>query len=123
MTHTTVIPVAILIDGEAVACETRAASFSPYVVVLDTTLPDHGIELHSTYLGHERTHTRATHLLLAPGVRDTLAAEHPHDAIPVLYERRRCLYDHLVRLQDLCHCLELHAQIPIGEDALAAIGG
>lgn len=117
------IPVEILIDGVPVDCETRAASFSPYVVVLDTTLPDHGIELHSTYLGHERTPTRATHLLLAPGLRDTLAAEHEHDTIPVLYERRRCLYDHLARLQDLCLRLELDAQITIGDDALAAIGG
>lgn len=111
-----------MIDGTTVACQTRVASFSPYVVVLDSTLPDRGIEVHSTYLGHQRTHTRSTHLLLAPGLHDTLADEHEHEEIPVPYERRHCLYDHLTRLQDLCHRLGLHAQIPIGQDALAAIG-
>lgn len=115
------IPVTIVIDGQAAECETRLAAFSPYVVVLDTTLPEHGIELHSTYAGHERTRTLGSHLMLAPGLRDTRAAVHDHDAVPVVHDRQRCLYDHLACLQDLFHRLGVRARIPLGEDALAAI--
>lgn len=115
------IPVSILVDSVPVRAHTRVGVFSPYVVVLDTTLPDHGVELHSTYVGHPAVKTRASHLVLAPAVRDTVVGEYEHDALPVLYERQRCLYDHLARLQDLFHRLNVHAQISLDEEALAAV--
>jgi hypothetical protein len=115
------IPVSILVDGVPARAHTRMGVFSPYVVVLDTTLPDYGIELHSTYLGHPLVKTRASHLVLAPTVRETLTSDHEHDAIPVLYGRQRCLYDHLARLQDLFHRLNVHAQTSLGEEALTVV--
>ncbi len=121
MPEQTDIPVKILIDGESVRCQTRATSVGPYVLVLDTVLGDHGIDLHSTYTGHEGTSTLASHLLLAPGLRDTIAAEHEHDAIPVTHARRRCLYDHLQHLQDLLRDTGANANIPLDDTAVAAV--
>ena len=115
------IPVKILLDGGSVRCQTRASSVGPYVFVLDTVLGDHGIDLHSTYTGHERTSTLASHLLLAHGLTDTIAAEHEHDAIPVTHARRRCVYDHLGHLQDLLRDLDVDANIPLDDKALAAV--
>lgn len=117
----TEIPVTVLLDRASVVSQTRIGVFSPYVVVLDTTLPDQGIELHSTYVGHEHTRTVASHLVLAPEYRETLVAERDHEQIPVPYGRQRCLYDHLLRLQDLCEQLGINAQIPVSEDALGAV--
>jgi hypothetical protein len=116
------IPVKILLDGESVRSQTRARSVGPYVLVLDTVLGDHGIDLHSTYTGHERTSTLASHLLLAPpGLKDTIAAEHEHESIPVTHARRRCLYDHLQHLQDLLQRTGADANIPLDEEAVAAV--
>jgi len=115
------IPVKILLDGESVRSQTRATSIGPYVLVLDTVLGDHGIDLHSTYTGHEGTSTLANHLLLAPGLQDTIAAEHEHESIPVTHARRRCLYDHLQHLQDLLKRTGADATIPLDDKALAAI--
>jgi hypothetical protein len=115
------IPVKILVDGESVRSQTRATSVGPYVLVLDTVLGDHGIDLHSIYTGHEDTSTLASHLLLAPGLKDTIAAEHEHESIPVTHARRRCLYDHLQHLQDLLGRLGLDANIPLDDAALTAI--
>jgi hypothetical protein len=115
------IPVKILVGGEPVRSRTRATTVGPHVLVLDTVLPDNGTELHSIYTGHEGTSTLASHLLLAPGLRDTIAAEHDHDSIPVTHARRRCLYDHLQHLQDLLHDTGADANIPLDETALAAI--
>jgi hypothetical protein len=65
--------------------------------------------------------TPVTHLLLAPGLSDTLAVEHAHDSLPVIAARERCLYDHLQRLQDLLERIGVHARIPLGEEALTAV--
>ncbi len=115
------IPVEITLDGEHVRSRTRASTISPYVLVLDTVIPEKGIDLHSTYTGHEGASTLASHLLLARGLQDTIAAEHEHDSIPVTHARRRCLYDHLQHLQDLIEQTGAEANIPIDEQAIAAI--
>jgi hypothetical protein len=115
------IPVKILLDGESVRSQTRATSVGPYVLVLDTVLGDHGIDLHSIYTGHEDTSTLASHLLLAPGLKDTIATEHEHESIPVTHARRRCLYDHLQHLQDLLQRTGADANIPLDEEAVAAV--
>lgn len=115
------IPVEIALDGEPVRSRTHASTVGPYVLVLDTVIPEKGTELHSLYTGHEGTSTLASHLLLAPDLQETLAAEHEHDAIPVTHARRRCLYDHLQHLQDLLEQTGAEATIPIDEQAIAAI--
>lgn len=122
MDRQTGIPARILIDGLDVRVQVRVAVFSPYVLALDTTLPDHGIELHSTYTGHETVMTRVIHLLLAPAIGETITASHEHVLMPVVYERQRCLYDHLAHLQDLFKRLGLDARIELEDRALAVIG-
>lgn len=121
MDRQTDIPVRVLIDGEPVRAHARVGAFSPYVVVLDTALPGQGIELHSVYTGHEDALTRVVHLLLAPGMGETLTATHEHGLMPVLYERQRCLFDHLAHLQDLFQRQGLDARIELEDRALALI--
>ncbi len=80
------------------------ASGGPYVLTLSTVLPDHAMELHSTYTGHrDAEHTAVIHLFLAPGraPHPVVCEQLPGEEIPVYVARRRCLYDHLTRLQDL----------------------
>ena len=116
------IPVRIMVNGRDVDCETRASSVGAYVLVLDTVLPDQAIDLHSVYVGHKRTTTQATHLKLARGgIRETMTMEHEHDSIPVMYARRRCLYDHLQHLQDLLEEAGIDARIPVDEKAVVAV--
>jgi hypothetical protein len=116
------LPVSILIDGRRARSLTRATSIGPYVLVLDTVLPDQALELHSIYVGHKHTTTQATHLRLARGdLRETVAIEHEHDSIPVMYARRRALYDHLQNLQDLLEEAGIEATIPIDEKAIVAV--
>lgn len=117
------VPIRLLIDGTPTPTYTTATSAGGYVLVLATVLTEPAISLYSTYAGHERTATLATHLLLASGAYETIAAEHDHDELPVMYERRRCLYDHLHRLQDLLLCVGIDAQIPIDDDTIAAVEG
>ena len=69
-------------DGKAVHSQTLAASVGAYVLVIATTLPDQTIDLHSTYAGHSRTNTLASHLLLARDAYDAIAVEHEHDELP-----------------------------------------
>jgi hypothetical protein len=91
--HRAKIPLEIVIDGESVRSETRLSSVGAYVVVLDTVLADRATDLHSVYLGHPKTMTQATHLLLTPELHESLTVEHEHDAIPVMHARRNCLYE------------------------------
>jgi hypothetical protein len=115
------IPIAITIDGKAIRSETRATQVGAYIVVIETTLADHVIDLHSVYAGHKKTKTQATHLTLTPTVCETKTIEHEHDAIPVMYAKRRCLYDHLHQLQDLLQADGAQANIPVEEQAIEAI--
>ena len=111
----------IVIDGESVRSETLVSSVGAYVVVLDTVLPDHGIDLHSVYTGHPKVRTQATHLMLTPDLHEATTTEHENDAIPVMHARRNCLYDHLQRLQDLLADLGIDASIPLDDVAVTAV--
>lgn len=112
----------LTLDGRRLAATTCITSPGAYVVALQTALGTHGIELQSTYVGCEDTDTHVTHLLLA---RDAHAIETravPHADIPVMYTRRRCLYDHLVRLQDFAGELGLgRLQADLLEETLLAL--
>lgn len=118
------LPIKILIAGKQARSLTRVTSIGPYVLVIDTVLPepDHTLELHSIYVGHMQTKTQATHLRLARGgIRETTTAEHEHTSLPVVHARRRCLYDHLHDLQDLLEEAGIEATIPIDEKAIVAV--
>jgi hypothetical protein len=121
MSERTLIPLRIKLDGHPERSETRLAAVGAYALVLSSVLPIQGIELHSSYLGHPGAPTRASHLLLAPDTANSDAAEHSEDSIPVIVARRRCLYDHLQRLQDFLEALGHTAEIPLPDDALIAV--
>jgi len=92
----------IRIAGRGVPAETLFAYAGAFQLTLSTALPDDGVQLHSSYLGHDRVeHTTASHLLIAPGDRPRLwAVEHDPADLPVMYARRHCLLDHLAVLAD-----------------------
>jgi hypothetical protein len=115
------IPIKITLDGAHERSETRLASAGAYALVLSSVLPDRGIELHSSYLGHPGARTQATHLMLGPTGNASEAVEHEASSIPVIAARRRCVYDHLQRLQELLAELGHVAQIPLADDALIAV--
>lgn len=121
MSERTPIPIEITLDGAPERFETRLASAGAYALVLSSVLPDHAIELHSSYLGHPGAPTRVSHLMLAPGITDSESVEHDESLIPVMVARRRCIYDHLQRLQDFLAELGHTVQIPLADDALLAV--
>jgi hypothetical protein len=114
------IPVPVLLDGQAVKSSTCATSAGAYTLIFDTVIPDRGIHLHTTYTGHRAAQTHAVHLMLAPGRRESIHAEHDHDTLPVTHARRTCLYDHLQRLQDFLTDLGHQASIALDEKAIEA---
>jgi hypothetical protein len=112
----------IRVDGMPARSETVLTEASLNVLVLSTTLRDRGIWLDSTYLGHGGADTQITHLMVAPGrVGETESRSVDHNDIPVLHLRRRCLYDHLQRLQDFLGELGHRAQMDGLERAVEAI--
>ena len=121
VTERTLIPLSIILDEHPERSETRVASAGPYALVLSSVLPDRAVELHSSYLGHPGAVTRVSHLLLAPGVADSDAVERSEFSVSVMVARRRCLYDHLQRLQDFLGGLGYTAQMPLADDALIAV--
>jgi len=115
------IPVPVTIDGKSERAETVLYSAGAYVLALATTLADRVISLHSTYTGDPATGTLSSHLLLAHDAYRAMAGEHEHDALPLTHLRRRLLYDHLQRLQDLLDELGLAATIAVDERAVELI--
>jgi hypothetical protein len=105
---------AITIDGQPARASTQLGYAGAYSVTLSTALPARGIELHSSYLGHEQTATHAAHLLLAPGAHRLRHTEHGPGALPVAgparglpgaHGRGALLLDHLAELR--AHLSEL----------------
>jgi hypothetical protein len=92
----------IRIADRVVASETLFAYSGAFQLTLSTALPNEGVQLHSSYLGHESAeHSSASHLLIAPGGRPRVwAVEHDPASLPVMYARRHCLLDHLAVLAD-----------------------
>jgi hypothetical protein len=117
----TPIPIQITLDGAPEHFEMHLASAGAYALALSSVLPDRAIELHSTYIGHPGAPTQASHLMLAPAITDSEAVEHDEALIPVMIARRRCIYDHLQRLQDFLAQLGHTVQIPLADDALLAV--
>ena len=92
----------IRIADRVVPSETLFAYAGAFQLTLSTALPDEGVQLHSSYLGHASAeHSSASHLLIAPGGRPRVwAVEHDPANLPVMYSRRHCLLDHLAILAD-----------------------
>jgi hypothetical protein len=90
----------IRIAGRRGSCETLLAHASAFQLTLSTALPDEGVQLHSSYLGHDRAErSAASHLLVAPGTSPRVwSVDHDPASLPVMYERRQCLLDHLAAL-------------------------
>jgi hypothetical protein len=62
------LPITFTLDGEPVESVTHLLRAGPYVLVINTVMPQRGlaVELHSTFVGHGAVRTQATHLLLGP---------------------------------------------------------
>jgi hypothetical protein len=62
------LPITYTLDGELVKSVTHLVRSGPYVLVVQTVMPQRGlaVELHSTFVGHGAVRTQATHLLLGP---------------------------------------------------------
>jgi hypothetical protein len=113
----------VMLAGNRVRTSTTVAGVGAYHLALATVLPDRGVELHSFYTGHDRLGaTSVTHLLLAPRRRALRTAARRNSEIPVMWARRRCLYDHLQCLADWLRELgHEDVRIEVDDDALGAV--
>ena len=93
----------VRLNGARVSAYTELTYAGAYQLTLSTALPALGIELHSSYLGHpDAGQSIASHLQLGPDLNPhTWAETHPAGELPVSAARRRCLYDHVLELQEL----------------------
>jgi hypothetical protein len=99
------LAITFTLEGEPVESVTHLLRAGPYVLVLQTVMPQRGlaVELHSTFVGHGSVRTQATHLLLGPVVQpahivtreDALSIEDPVD------RPASCVYAHCYELTAL----------------------
>jgi hypothetical protein len=114
--------VIVELDGTCVAAVLRHLSCSAWAVYFSSSLPDHGIELHSSYAGAPGAKTRAQHLRLAPDATAwTDSRAHDPDEMPVWRERHRCLVDHLLVLHEQLQALGHIVRIETPDEALVAV--
>jgi hypothetical protein len=113
----------VMLAGKRVRASTTVAGFGAYHLALATVLQDRGVELQSFYTGHDRLGASSvTHLLLAPRGRELRTEPRRNSEIPVMWARRRCLYDHLQCLADWLRELgHEDVRIEVGDDALSAV--
>jgi hypothetical protein len=99
----TPLPIRFSLDGRRLAGETLHVDAGAQVLVLTSCSAELGIELRSAYLGGEGSQellvAESAVLGTGPAKLSTRRLEAAVDAHT--YERRRLLYDHLQRLQDL----------------------
>ena len=99
------LSITFTLDGESVESVTHLVRSGPYVLVLQTVMPQRGlaVELHSTFVGHNSVPTHATHLLLGP-VGQPPRVITRDDASGILDAVNRpdsCVYAHCHELIDL----------------------
>lgn len=86
------------LDDEPVESVTHLVRSGPYVLVLQTVMPQRGlaVELHSTFVGHNTVRTHATHLLLGPVGRPPrlIARDDASGIIDPLSRPDSCVYAH-----------------------------
>lgn len=97
------LPITFLLDRRVVGGETLESSAGAQVFVLTSCSSELGLELRSAYLGAERSDrvlvAESAVVLGEPGELFSRYIEQPEEAL--LEQRRRLLYDHLQRLQEL----------------------
>jgi hypothetical protein len=93
----------VRIDLRETPCTTLFAWAGAYQLTLESALTDHGIELHSTYLGHRLAGYLATsHLAVVAGHGPRVYLAPGGDAEQPVGDRRRdCLLHHLDQLRIL----------------------
>jgi hypothetical protein len=104
--------------------ETLLGYAGAFQLTLSTTVPDRGVQLHSSYLGHpDAEQTSASHLLVVPGRRPRQwCAQHDPATMPVAHGRRHCLLDHFAILaEQLRELTELHVEVDVSSDAFEQI--
>lgn len=101
------------------------AAAGPYALTLSTAISMLAVELHSSYVGHQRAQTtQVAELALGPGPdqAETSTRELAAPELPVVWARRRCLIDHVARLQDLLEERGLgRARIDLDDEALLSV--
>ena len=114
----------VRIDGARVRAYTELTYAGAHQLTLSTALPALGIELDSSYLGHpDAGESIASHLQLGPGLSPQTWVEcHAAAALPVSHARRRCLYDHLLELQQLlCATGAGEVSVELADEALQVV--
>ena len=114
---------AVHIDGVRVRATTLLAYAGACQLTLSTAVPELGVELHSSYLGHPDSEAAVSHLALRPDSAPATATElQPGAELPVGEERRRCLYSHLAQLQCLLEDATAgHVTIDLTDGAIALV--
>jgi hypothetical protein len=120
-----VIDLEVKLAGERVSSETTAICAGPYVLMISTALPDHGVvfQLTSTFIGHKGLDTRATHLVLGPPGEDPAieTEDHPHERLDPVYDPRGCAYEHIHVLMEHLKRLGHDPAIGVPEDAFGEL--
>ena len=124
MERTTLPKLTIRVDGSRVSASTEFSYAGAHQPTLSTALPSLGIELQSCYLGHPGAgESIASHLQLGPDLSPQTWVE-LHDAheLPVSAARRRCLYDHVLQLQELLGGVSgAQVSVEVADDALERV--
>ena len=114
----------IRLAGTRVPAYTTLAYAGAHQLTLSTALPALGIELHSSYLGHpDAEESIASHLQLGPDLSPkTWVETHDGAGLPVSAARRRCLYDHVLELQELLRGVSGgEVTVELADDALELV--
>jgi hypothetical protein len=125
MSERRTISLAVTLDGSEVSSETTCTWAGPYVLVIATVLPDHGLalEVHSTFVGHEGVPTCATHLTLGPVGCDPVIVPvgHEHASLEPMLRARECAYEHLEIVLETLKRLGYEVGIDVPDDAFAEL--
>ncbi len=99
------LAITFTLDDEPVESVTHLVRSGPYVLVLQTVMPQAGlaVELHSTFVGHAAVLMHATHLLLGPVGRrpHVVTREDASGIIDPVNRPDSCVYAHCHELIDL----------------------
>jgi hypothetical protein len=119
------IALEIKLDQRPADSETTCIWAGPYVLVIATVLPEHGLaaEVHSTFLGHAGVATCATHLTLGPvGFAPlTIIAEHEHADLDPTINARGCVYEHARIVLEILQGVGYEAGIDVPDDAFGEL--
>lgn len=119
------IGLAVTLDGRQVSSETICTWAGPYVLVIATALPDHGlaVEVHSTFVGHEGVPTCLTHLTLGPIGHDPVIVpvEHERANLDPMLKARECAYEHVEIVLETLKRLGYAVGIDVPDDAFAEL--